>query len=117
METLVDRWNSLAASWWSWAWPGAWQAALVAGFVLLLLRIGRRWPAPLRHGLILVALLKFVTPPLLSLPTGVFSRVTVGESALLAAEAERRAPLRAPAPEPTSVASGVSQMNTAPQSL
>ncbi len=79
METLIARWNEIAASWWGWTWPVAWQAALVAGLVLLVLRLGRRWPAPLRYGLVLVALLKFVTPPMSPLPTGVFSRVTVGD--------------------------------------
>ncbi len=97
METLVARWNSVAESWWSWAWPGAWQSALVAGLVLLVLRFGRRLRAPLRYGLVLVALLKFVTPPLLSLPTGVFSQVTVEE--LAPAVAEEAPAVRASTPD------------------
>ena len=50
-----------------------WQTVLVAGIVLALVRVGRKWPAGVRHGLLAVALLKFLTPPFLGAPTGVLA--------------------------------------------
>src|SRR5688572_21308223 len=50
-----------------------WQTVLVAGVVLALVRVGRRLPAGIRHGLLAVALLKFLTPPFLAAPTGVLA--------------------------------------------
>jgi hypothetical protein len=41
--------------------------------MLALVALGKRWPSPLRYGLLLVALLKFAMPPMLPLQVGVFS--------------------------------------------
>lgn len=43
------------------------QTTLVAGVVLVLVALGRRWPAPVRCGLLLLALVKFALPPTLGL--------------------------------------------------
>lgn len=75
MTHVIERCNELAASWWPWMFHGAWQAALVATVLLMLVAWGRRWPAPVRYALLLVALGKFAVPPLLGFPTGVFSQV------------------------------------------
>ncbi len=45
-----------------------WQSTLVALLVLGAVRLGRRWPAPLRYGLLLVALLKFAVPTVVTSP-------------------------------------------------
>lgn len=73
MNQLVDRLNSLAQTWWPYLFHATWQSTLVALAVLALVTVGRRWPSPLRYGLLVVALIKFAIPPLLSIPTGVFS--------------------------------------------
>ena len=60
----------------SWAFHVAhllWQTSVTTLFALVLLRLLRRESARLRHAIALVALAKFVIPPMLPLPTGVFS--------------------------------------------
>ena len=56
-------------------WQGAWQGLAAALCVIVIARMGRRWPASLREGLLGVALVKFLVPPL-SLPVGLFPWVT-----------------------------------------
>ena len=73
MNHLVDYLNLFAANWWPFLIHAAWQSTLVALLVLALVTVGRRWPSPLRYGLLVVALLKFAMPPMLSIPTGIFS--------------------------------------------
>ncbi|MCI0621113.1 MAG: HEAT repeat domain-containing protein [Acidobacteria bacterium] len=73
MTSLVEMLNTWSAEWWRWLVPASWQSALVALVVLAAVTLGRRWPAPLRYGLLLVGLIKFAVPPMLSLPTGLFS--------------------------------------------
>ncbi len=80
MNAVVDTWGRFVIH-------GAWQAAVVAVVALALVRLGRRWPAPIRYGLLLVALAKFALPPVLSSPTSLFSHwgptaVTVEEPAI-----------------------------------
>ena len=61
--------NGLAALWTATLAPALWQSTLVALLLLGAVRLGRRWPAPLRHGLLLLALLKFAVPPAVTSPT------------------------------------------------
>ncbi|MEX2120927.1 MAG: M56 family metallopeptidase [Pirellulales bacterium] len=75
MSQYIHTFNAWAESWWPYVLHATWQAALVALVILLLVSVGRRWPSPLRHGLLVLALLKFALPPLLALPTGLFSQV------------------------------------------
>jgi beta-lactamase regulating signal transducer with metallopeptidase domain len=51
----------------------AWQATAVGVLLLFVARIFPRANPPLRHALVLLALLKFAIPPMLPLPTGIFS--------------------------------------------
>ncbi|MFO0899119.1 MAG: hypothetical protein U0836_16970, partial [Pirellulales bacterium] len=67
----IDPW---AHSWWTLLVPAALQATLVSAIMLLAVHWGRRLPAPVRYGLLLVALAKFLLPPFAAAPTGVFSR-------------------------------------------
>ncbi|MBV9211355.1 MAG: hypothetical protein JOZ52_12030, partial [Acidobacteria bacterium] len=52
--------------WSAWAWPVAgrhlWQATLFCGFVFGLTALLKRAPARVRHGLCLIAALKFTLP-------------------------------------------------------
>jgi beta-lactamase regulating signal transducer with metallopeptidase domain len=67
--------NAIAEPWFRYIASATWQATLLALFILGLLRIGRRWPPALRHAFLMLALCKFVVPPMLSLPTGLFQHV------------------------------------------
>ncbi len=79
MTAPIDGINRVTEVWWFWVLQAGWQSAVV-GFVLLAaVAWGRRWPAPLRYWLLVIALLKFAVPPLWSAPTGVFSYLAVNE--------------------------------------
>lgn len=73
MNELVTLLNSTAQTWWPYMFHASWQSTLAAIMILTLLSFGRRWPSPLRYGLLVVALLKFAMPPLLPVPVGIFS--------------------------------------------
>ncbi|MCX5659418.1 MAG: redoxin domain-containing protein [Planctomycetota bacterium] len=74
-NTGVDAINHIGAAAWPTLWHAAWQASLLALAALLLAPLLARRPAPLRYGLLVLVLLKFATPPMFALPTGLFSRV------------------------------------------
>jgi beta-lactamase regulating signal transducer with metallopeptidase domain len=65
--------TSLAANWFAHLLQAFWQDTAVALVVLALLLVMRRASPQLRHALVLLALLKFAIPPMLPLPTGIFS--------------------------------------------
>src|SRR5262245_28279547 len=74
MSQGLEWFNRLSIWWWEGILQSSWQAALVGAALLLTLQLfGRRWPAPLRYALLVLALLKFACPPLTPLPTGIFS--------------------------------------------
>ena len=73
--------NRLAEAWWLQVLHGFWQAALVGGVLLLVVGCCGRLSASLRYALVMLALLKFLCPPMLSAPSGVFSRWHSIESA------------------------------------
>ena len=72
MNAILDSINYFSTLWWTYAWHSTWQSVLVGGVLLAVVYLGRRWPAPLRCGLLLLALAKFAVPPMLSIPTGLF---------------------------------------------
>jgi beta-lactamase regulating signal transducer with metallopeptidase domain len=59
---------------WTSLFHASWQAAIVGLLILAVVAIGRRMSAPLRYGLLIVALVKFVLPPFAAMPFGVMSR-------------------------------------------
>ncbi|HUG92493.1 MAG TPA: M56 family metallopeptidase, partial [Planctomycetaceae bacterium] len=73
MNGLIERLDIAAEGWWSWMAPAAWQSTAVGLALLALVWFGRRWPAPLRYAILVVALAKFVVPPMVAAPTGVFT--------------------------------------------
>lgn len=81
LEPATDAcWNDLVHA--------SWQSAACGLLLLAVVALGRRWPAPLRYGLLTVALVKFVLPPFGAasfggVPFGVFSQLgpTIGASA------------------------------------
>lgn len=77
MERVLEWLNPAASAWWTYILAASWQATAVGVVLLLVVHgPGRRWPAPLRYSLLVVGLLKFACPPWLSVPTGLFSRLT-----------------------------------------
>jgi len=79
----IESMNVAGEIWFEIVWPMAWQAALVGLVLLLFVRLGRRLSAPFRYGLLLVALLKFVTPPVTDLPFGLLSQIDVSANPVL----------------------------------
>ncbi len=75
MQLLLPILDSAIAIWFPFVWHAVWQASLLAVLLLAVVRLGRRWPAPLRYWLLVLALAKFALPPVLSMPTGLFSLV------------------------------------------
>ena len=55
------------------AWAQLWQVTVVALFALLIVRLGCRRRPHLAYAVLLVAIVKCLTPPVVSSPTGVFS--------------------------------------------
>ena len=77
MNGARDSLAVLAEHWWFYVLHATWQSTLLGLVILLVvLALGRR-SASLRYGLLVVALLKFAVPPMLALPTGLFSRAAV----------------------------------------
>ena len=72
---MIPLINGISERWFTYMGSAAFQATLLAFFVLAVLRVGRRWPPALRHAILMLAMCKFLIPPMLSLPTGVFSRI------------------------------------------
>jgi beta-lactamase regulating signal transducer with metallopeptidase domain len=64
MNSLLLGLVSFSNAWWPWLAHAAWQSALVGLLLLGVVRLMRRKSAPSRHGVLVVALLKFAMPPL-----------------------------------------------------
>jgi beta-lactamase regulating signal transducer with metallopeptidase domain len=104
MSAALEWLNGFSAQWWACILQASWQTAVVALFLLAAVHVlGRRWPAPLRYALLLLALLKFACPPFLSAPTGLFTGL-VQARPVFAAPSERK-PTTASAPMPAITAS------------
>jgi len=72
---MTDQLNDSADIWWSMMMQAAWQSTFVALAILVAVVWLRRMPATIRYMLVLVALAKFLTPPLLTLPMSFFGHV------------------------------------------
>lgn len=70
MDSIVQLANRCADAWWPYVAGTTWQASVVAGLIILAIGMSRRMPARLQSGLILVAFLKFVIPPMAPGPLG-----------------------------------------------
>jgi GWxTD domain-containing protein len=72
---MIPLINGIAEAWFRYMASATLQATLLALFILGILRIGRRWSPALRYAFMMLALCKFVVPPMLSLPTGLLNRI------------------------------------------
>jgi len=70
MNALLATLHSVAETWWSYLAHATWQSAAVGLVIFAAVYLMRRWPAPLRYGLLMVAVLKFAVPPLVAIPYG-----------------------------------------------
>ena len=82
MNSIVSEMVSFSNAWWPWMAHAAWQSALVGILLLALAWMMRRSSAPLRHGMLVVALLKFAVPPLFIVSLALLpAAFTLGSSA------------------------------------
>ena len=65
--------NHVANLWWMALVHATWQSSLAAMLLMGVVLIFKRLPATFRYGVLLVAMLKFAMPPLMALPSGIFS--------------------------------------------
>ncbi len=70
----VDAWNRAAEVWRAYVFAASWQSAVVALIAMGLTLLFRRWPAAVRAAILLVALVKFLVPPIVPSPAAVFGR-------------------------------------------
>lgn len=107
--------NTASSQWWQYVIVASWQAAIVGSGLLLAVHLaGRRWPAPFRYALLVLALLKFACPPLLPVPTGLFSHA-VSIPTLFAHTLERKpTPATASLSEPRSGGRGAGGLGLGP---
>ena len=106
---MIHLINRIAEAWFPYMASATLQATILALVVLGTLWIGRRWSPALRYAFMMLALCKFVTPPMLSLPTGLLNRIQ------LQRWSESAPPLRYVAPVTQSALSPMS--NTQPRGM
>ncbi len=68
INQLIERFCDFSEWWWATVFSMTWQSTVVCLLLLALVWFGRRWPSPLRYGILLVALAKFAVPPVMTLP-------------------------------------------------
>lgn len=110
MNSWTEWLNNGAELWWSYVYHASWQAGLLGLVILAVVALGRRWPSPLRYGLLVLAMTKFAVPPLTGLPTGIFTRLGPVVPRLAAVTGERASddrlvftPAELPSEEPMAV--------------
>lgn len=72
MNGIAESLNGWSEVWATWVLLATVQSTLVAVVLLGLAALLRRKSSPLRYGILMVALLKFVAPPLVSVAPGLF---------------------------------------------
>ncbi|MCD4823872.1 MAG: PEP-CTERM sorting domain-containing protein [Phycisphaerae bacterium] len=73
MISIIEAINQASDIWWPYVLHITWTSSLVAVALLGVVWLGRRWPGRLRYAILLIALVKFIVPPTLMMPTGLFS--------------------------------------------
>ncbi len=100
MDALANFSSSQANVWVTWVGQAAWQGTIVGLAALAVVALRRRWTAPVRYWILVLALFKFAIPPLASLPTGVFSLMSVRETRLPPNDARNTASATAASDKP-----------------
>lgn len=73
MSELASLCERLSGSWWSCVIQTGWQSAAVGLLLIGVVRLGHRWPSPVRYGLLVLALMKFAMPPLAIAPIAILN--------------------------------------------
>jgi len=79
MQTLTNLAAPCVDSWIRTVGHAAWQGLVVGLLAMAVVTVGKRWASPVRYWILLLALIKFAAPPLMSLPSGLFSLVAVSD--------------------------------------
>ena len=79
---MINMINQAADSWFSFMTHATWQATVTALLILAVVWRAQRLPANIRYLLLLVALAKFLAPPFLSSPIGVYSQVRLTDATI-----------------------------------
>ena len=59
MDRFADIPARLADDWVTFVWHAGWQGAAVGLAAMAVVALGRRWPAPVRYWILILALVKF----------------------------------------------------------
>ncbi|MEX2138891.1 MAG: M56 family metallopeptidase [Pirellulales bacterium] len=81
MNKLIESLNAWSEAWLPYIVHAGWQGTLVSVVLLAVVLLGRRWPSPLRHAIVVIALLKFLAPPFAASPSGVLSYLAISRNA------------------------------------
>ena len=77
MNEMINSVNSASQIWAQLVVSLTWQSTLVAIVLIVFVLLAKRLPSPVRYAILLVALLKFASPPFLHAPSGIFSSLEV----------------------------------------
>ena len=77
MNEAIHSVNSVSQFWAQLVVSLTWQSTLVALVLIAIVLWAKRLPSPVRYAILLVALLKFASPPFLHAPSGIFSSLEV----------------------------------------
>jgi beta-lactamase regulating signal transducer with metallopeptidase domain/thiol-disulfide isomerase/thioredoxin len=88
MNHSIETLNAWSDLWLPYVLHAGWQGAVVGAALLAAVLFGRRWPSPLKHALLVVALLKFLVPPFAASPSGLFSYVAIDRNAAAASRVD-----------------------------
>ena len=77
MNETIQSVNSISQMWAQFVVSSTWQSTLVALVLIAIVVWAKRLPSPVRYAVLLVALLKFASPPFLHAPSGIFSSLEV----------------------------------------
>lgn len=71
MMQVFESMNEFVNPWGEFLWGIAWQAGVIGLLIATVVIWKKRWGSSLKYWLLVVALVKFLVPPFLALPTGI----------------------------------------------
>ncbi len=80
MSQIINQLNMISEKWLTVILHASWQAGLVGLIILAMVYSGKKWSSAWKYGLLMIVLLKFVTPPFLFSPVGLFSQFQISQT-------------------------------------